>query len=365
MKAMKAIIVAVWPLVALIPRTAQGQVERTAEQTYKNIQVFKGVPASQFMNTMFFQRYALGVGCGFCHIGGDFAKDDKPTKVKARQMIQMVRDINARNFDGKVKVTCMTCHRGTTTPQVDIASRRFSIQEMIDPRPPASVRKPANVVTTVDSLLANYIAALGGQANLSKITSRMTTGSLIQSEGLVVPFEQAYESSPSRWVSVRHFGPRIGDFSTGYDGTTAWNKDNRGTSVQDGERRGEAMMNAQFWNGLWLRDLYSNLALDTTTQAASPGFAVLVGVAKLTGKRERLYFDTATGLLARRSIISQSVFGTMTTDVYYESYESHDGVQIPTLVSEFTPDFGIVYDIMSIDHKTSIPAAMFMKPDKP
>ena len=64
---------------------------------------------------------ALGVekqgGCNFCH-EADRSLDTKPTKVKARQMIEMVADINAKFGDGKVHVTCWTCHLGSTLPEI-------------------------------------------------------------------------------------------------------------------------------------------------------------------------------------------------------------------------------------------------------
>ncbi len=59
----------------------------------------------------------LGVKCGFCHVQGDFASDDKPEKETARKMIVMTRDINA-HFQGATAdmVSCYTCHRGETKP---------------------------------------------------------------------------------------------------------------------------------------------------------------------------------------------------------------------------------------------------------
>src|SRR5215469_9622825 len=64
---------------------------------------------------------ALGVenqgGCNFCH-EADRSLDTKPTKVKARQMIDLVSEINAKFGDGKVHVTCWTCHLGSTTPEI-------------------------------------------------------------------------------------------------------------------------------------------------------------------------------------------------------------------------------------------------------
>ena len=65
---------------------------------------------------------ALGVenqgGCNFCH-EADRSLDTKPEKLKARQMIELVAEINAKFGDGKVHVTCWTCHLGSTMPETD------------------------------------------------------------------------------------------------------------------------------------------------------------------------------------------------------------------------------------------------------
>jgi hypothetical protein len=58
----------------------------------------------------------LGVRCDFCHIQGDNASDENPKKLIARNMFQMTKDINAKFPDGKVHVTCYTCHRGVAAP---------------------------------------------------------------------------------------------------------------------------------------------------------------------------------------------------------------------------------------------------------
>ena len=72
----------------------------------------------------------LGVRCQFCHVGEegmplerfDFAKDEKRTKLVARQMMRMVQEINRRldTLPGRttaaLEVTCATCHRGVSRP---------------------------------------------------------------------------------------------------------------------------------------------------------------------------------------------------------------------------------------------------------
>ena len=94
-----------------IPLSAQGNAP-------KNLKV---LTPENFMAQMRTFPVALGVenqgGCNFCH-EMDRSLDTKPTKVKAREMIEIVNDINAKFGDGKVHVTCWTCHQGSTKPQI-------------------------------------------------------------------------------------------------------------------------------------------------------------------------------------------------------------------------------------------------------
>jgi hypothetical protein len=60
---------------------------------------------------------ALAVRCSFCHVEGSFASDDKPQKQTARKMLIMAQGINKDSFAGDRRVTCWTCHRGSTEPE--------------------------------------------------------------------------------------------------------------------------------------------------------------------------------------------------------------------------------------------------------
>lgn len=64
-------------------------------------------------------RTALGVQCTYCHVQGSFDSDENPKKEVARHMITMMREINAKFPDGKVHVSCYTCHRGATEPATE------------------------------------------------------------------------------------------------------------------------------------------------------------------------------------------------------------------------------------------------------
>jgi len=98
-----------------------------------NVKVIpKNTPVMQVVGMMRNFAGGLGVRCQFCHVGQegqplaqfDFAKDEKRTKLTARQMMRMVEEINRRldtlpehaQMTSHVEVTCQTCHRGVSRP---------------------------------------------------------------------------------------------------------------------------------------------------------------------------------------------------------------------------------------------------------
>src|SRR5256714_8323021 len=98
-----------------------------------NVKVIpKSTPVMQVIGMMRNFTFALGVRCPFCHVGQegqplaqfDFAKDEKRTKLTARQMMRMVEEINHRldtlpehaQMTRHVEGTCNTCPRGVNRP---------------------------------------------------------------------------------------------------------------------------------------------------------------------------------------------------------------------------------------------------------
>ena len=117
MLATMAILAAIVVTVPQTPLNAQGK-GGGKNGPPKNLKV---LTPENFMAQMQTFPAALGVenqgGCNFCH-EADRSLDTKPAKVKARQMIELVTEINAKFDDGKVHVTCWTCHLGSTMPEI-------------------------------------------------------------------------------------------------------------------------------------------------------------------------------------------------------------------------------------------------------
>jgi Photosynthetic reaction centre cytochrome C subunit len=100
---------------AALAQAPEGQAPQQHKQmpAPKNLKL---LDPAELMPTMMAFRVALGEKCDFCHVQGDFASDEKPTKEIARKMILLARDINSKFPDGKMHVTCYTCHRGAEEP---------------------------------------------------------------------------------------------------------------------------------------------------------------------------------------------------------------------------------------------------------
>jgi hypothetical protein len=81
-----------------------------------NLKILK---ADDLRPTMRVFARSLGVHCDFCHVEGNFASDENPKKTTARLMITLAHEINGRFPDGKVHVTCYTCHRGNAKPETE------------------------------------------------------------------------------------------------------------------------------------------------------------------------------------------------------------------------------------------------------
>jgi photosynthetic reaction center cytochrome c subunit len=82
--------------------------------------VLGDVSDEQFNYTMaaITQWVSPGEGCNYCHNPADLSSDEKYTKVVARRMLQMTRQINQgwASHVGQTGVTCYTCHRGQAVP---------------------------------------------------------------------------------------------------------------------------------------------------------------------------------------------------------------------------------------------------------
>ena len=122
-----------------------------ADPPHKNLKVLpKDISRADLLGTMKFFSQSLGVRCTYCHVGTegqplstfDFASDAKEHKNTARAMMAMVATLNQKTLPAATglpdaKVTCFTCHRGSTKPATEIPPAAVLV-----PPPPAATAPP-------------------------------------------------------------------------------------------------------------------------------------------------------------------------------------------------------------------------------
>jgi hypothetical protein len=82
-----------------------------------NLKILKATTGPEVVQIMHTFTTGLGVQCAYCHVAGNYASDENPKKDEARKMIAMAQKINAEFPDGKMHVSCYTCHRGEAQPK--------------------------------------------------------------------------------------------------------------------------------------------------------------------------------------------------------------------------------------------------------
>ena len=84
---------------------------------FKDLQVLKKeITKAELKDLMKAQSKALGVDCDHCHKEPDMSADTNKKQI-AREMMQMVNDLNKKYPGLMKKVTCNTCHRGKPEPE--------------------------------------------------------------------------------------------------------------------------------------------------------------------------------------------------------------------------------------------------------
>ncbi len=332
----------------------QNDGKKTAAEVYKNIQVFKDLPADQLIKTMEIMSSSLGVNCNFCHVQGDFSKDDKEEKQAARQMVLMTVGINKNNFGGRTEVSCATCHGGRPHP-----ASMTPLGENLFQRPNFNGSKDA--MPTVDQVLDKYVAALGGAGAFGKVKTRVIKATRTVNNGQPIA-EEVFAKSPDKMLVVTSF-PQT-SVSTGYNGTNGWTIGGRGeTAVHDDELE-QFKRDAQFlFQPAKLKEIYKELSVAGMDKINDKEVFVVRAVTP-SGARERLYFDKQTGLLVRRYAASPTIIGAYPFQVDYEDYRAVEAVKIPYLIKWSIPGRAWTRKVTEVKQNTAIDDAKFNQPKK-
>jgi photosynthetic reaction center cytochrome c subunit len=316
---------------------AQGQTpaipkKDLSQNAFKNIQVLKDIPVDEFMGTMGLFSAALSVCCGDCHVGAGGSNPnwaaDPPRKVIARKMVAMVNKINTENFGGRQNVTCWTCHRGVSDPAVTPALDAIYSEPVV---PASDILKTATSgVPTVDQIFDKYISALGGAANVDKITSWTAKGQAnLFGDEKKYPAE-IFAKAPNQLAMIVHESE--GDMSRVTDGRQAWVALPL-TVVKEYPLDQSALEGGKLDGAIAfpgnIKKFFPTWHVSFPITLDGKEVYVVQGSGNPQGMVATFYFDKQSGLLLRMIRYAKSVVGRVPTQMDWSEYRPVNGVMMP------------------------------------
>jgi hypothetical protein len=325
--------VSAWLLSVVVATGQAGQAPRPqmSEDVFKNVQILKGIPVDEFMDTMGMFANALSLNCVDCHTSESVGSwehfaDETALKRTARRMILMVNTINKDNFGGARMLTCYTCHRGDTRPKTVPNLAAQYAEHVEDANEVVINRVPGG--PTVDQVFDKYIQALGGAQRLATVTSVAGKGTFIgfETEQTKVPVD-VFAKAPSQRATIVH--TRLGDSVRVYDGRAGWiaSPDRPvGLLPLTGGNLEGAKLEAMLSFPAQIKAAFSQWRISATAIDNRE-----VQVVQGTNPRQppvNFYFDES-GLLVRVLRLVDTAVGRVPTQVDYSDYRDVSGVKVP------------------------------------
>jgi photosynthetic reaction center cytochrome c subunit len=347
-----------------------GQKPPMAEEVFKNLQVLKGIPVNEFMETMGFFTASLGVDCTFCHVaesGGSWERyaDDNPHKRTARRMALMVSAINRDSFGGRQVVTCYTCHRGANRPRV--TPSLAALYGAPPPEETSDVITAAPGQASADQIFDKYIQAIGGPERVASLTSFIAKGTYQGYDDPTKRPVEVFAKAPSQRAVIVHTPD--GDSSTTYDGRAGWiaaPSTQRPVSVLAlaGEDLDAARIEAELSFPARIKQALGGWRVGFPATIDDREVQVVQGTS--AGRVvATLYFDGESGLLVRLVRETDSPVGNIPSQIDYADYRVVSGIKMPFRLTVTWLDGRANIDLSDIQPNAPIDAATFARPSPP
>jgi hypothetical protein len=319
------------------------------------------------MGTMGFFSSALGLNCTDCHVeesGGNWERyaDDNARKQTARRMILMMQGINRTNFGGRQVVTCNTCHRGNSRPNVmpsiDALYSTPPPDEPGDPFVQAAGQPPA------DQVLDKYLQALGGAQRVGAFTSFVAKGTYIGFDDADKTPVEIFAKAPSQRTTVVH--TLSGDSTTTLDGRSGWIASpptDRPVPLLalTGQELEGARLEAELFFPAGIKKALSNWRVGIPMTIGDREVEVVQGTTA-GGGVVTLCFDAESGLLVRLVRFSESPVGRIVSRVDYSDYREVSGVRMPFRWTVSWLSGRSTYELNNVQANVTIDAARFARP---
>jgi len=294
-----------------------------------NLRVLQALPESQLFPLMNLVSESLGVRCDYCHVqaapdltrtpsnvgGWVWDSDEKPQKRKAREMMQMVVELNATRFAGESRVTCFTCHRGSTEPL------------RLPPLPPRAEMPttPAPApLPSADQVWASYVNAVGRDEGAARLTGTVLSGWDERIEGRYGKVEITLGGGDRYRATL---ATPEGQVTQGLDGDVAWVSSPAGVQRLAASDVARVRCVAMRYRPVKVERPANLRVVGVERLADGDAYVATAEIDPVTTRA--LYFDVVTGLLRRDLTTTETLLLPLMEQVDYDDYRNLGGVKLP------------------------------------
>ena len=217
------------------------------------------------------------------------------------------------------------------------------------PKGGADAAKPATEnLPTAKSLIAKYIAAIGGrEAILSHSSTRSTGTFTVTSAGLSGTIE-LFAAKPNKSL-VKISMPGVGEITEGFDGTIGWTvSPMTGPMLLQGKQLEEKRFDTDFYGELHDEARYQSMTTVEKTEFDGRQ-CYKVRLVRKNGGEDFEFYDVATGLKAGRIATRETQMGTVTGTAVESDYRKFGKLLLPGTIKNSLMGVEQVITIQTIE----------------
>lgn len=316
-----------------------------AQEPLKNLQILTGMSRPEVWEVMNQMASGLGVNCQYCHVRNDVASDAKPEKLRGREMMRLVIDLNARHFGGKPVVTCFTCHNGRLHPAL--------MPPLPQSVPPETKAIEAKALPPAASVIQKYVAAVGREVAPS--TPRRFTGTHKSPTGSAVHATLIIAGDKVRLDGQLADGSRL---TRVFDASGGWLRDKDGVRDLTSQELDAVRQSSHPFEPFHTSSLGNDVRVSDSEQIGDRTAWVV------TTAKARYWFDADSGFLLRRVVYFDSPIGRIPEQTDFDDYRDLGGFKLPFFTRGLLVDpyLGGTRQAESIEVGVAIAPSEFEKP---
>lgn len=214
-----------------------------------------------------------------------------------------------------------------------------------------------------EALLDRFIEVTGGKAAYEARKTEVVNGTVeFAAMGLKGAMVTYYQEPDKYYMAMDLTG--VGKIESGLSGGVAWeNSVLQGPRIKTGEEKAQAVREAAMNGAYRWRDFFAKA--ETTgeeTVEGEPCYKVVMTPAQ--GSPVTMYFEKASGLMRKTSVVAASQLGDIAADSISTEYRRFDGILEPAKVTEKLAGQEFTVTIDTVKANQTIPPDRFRLPDE-